>query len=99
MGLARIFQPSRSLEPGKAVGAPLFRADSVVHEEEAVGVVFLFEFGKTGVVGTPVGLLKVGLEEVAFGNVCSAVGGYGAESFMQRCTVSAALRPFARSGS
>src|SRR5271156_5638356 len=44
-------------------------------EKEAVGVVFLFDLGEAGVVGAPVGMLKVGLEEVAFGDVGCAVGG------------------------
>src|SRR5271156_790566 len=44
-------------------------------EKEAVGVVFLFDLGEAGVVGAPVGMLKVGLEEVTFGDVGSAVGG------------------------
>ena len=48
-------------------------------EEEAVGVVFPFDLCESCVVRAPVGLLKVGLEEVAFGDVGSTVGGDGAE--------------------
>jgi hypothetical protein len=40
-----------------------------VDVEEAVRVVFLFDLGEAGMVGAPVGMLKVGLEEVAFGDV------------------------------
>jgi hypothetical protein len=50
-----------------------------VDEEEAIGLVFLLDFGEAGVVGAPVGMLKVRLEEVAFGDVDSAAGGDGAE--------------------
>ena len=45
----------------------------MVDEEEAVGIVFLFDLGEAGVVCAPVGMLKVGLEEVAFRDVGSAV--------------------------
>jgi hypothetical protein len=48
-----------------------------VYEEEAVWVVFLFDFGEAGVVGAPVGMLEVGLEEVAFRDVGSSAGGDG----------------------
>ena len=48
-------------------------------DEESVGVVFFFDLGEAGVVGAPVGMLKIGFEEVAFGDVGSAVGGDGAE--------------------
>ena len=50
-----------------------------MYEEEAVWVVFLFDFGEAGVVGAPVGMLEVGLEEVAFRDVGSSVGGDGGQ--------------------
>jgi len=45
-----------------------------VDKEEEVGLVLLLDFGESGVVGAPVGMLEVRLEEVAFGDVGSAAG-------------------------
>jgi hypothetical protein len=38
-----------------------------VDEEEAVRIIFLFDFGEAGVICAPVGMLEVGLEEIAAG--------------------------------
>lgn len=47
----------------------------MVDEEEAVGIVFLFDLDEAGVVCAPVGTLKIGFEEVALRDVRSASGG------------------------
>ena len=62
-----------SKPPGEAVGRPLFRADAVVHEEEPLGIVFLFDLRQTPVVIAPVRTLKIRVEEVAFGDVSAVV--------------------------
>src|SRR5690348_2827529 len=70
---------TRRLEGGEAVGGPGFGADAVVDEEQAGGVVLLFDLREAGVIGAPVGMLPILFEEIAFGDVGSAVGGDGAE--------------------
>jgi hypothetical protein len=53
-------------EFGEAVRCPLLRADSVVDEKKAVGIVFLFDFGEASVIGAPVSMFEGGFKEVAF---------------------------------
>src|SRR5437764_447402 len=61
--------PLAPAQPGEAVGAPVFAANPVMHEEEAVGVVFLLDGQQSRIVRAPIGGLPVGLEEVAFGKI------------------------------
>ena len=53
-------------EFGEAVRCPLLRADSVVDEKDAVGIVFLFDFGEASVIVAPVSMFEGGFKEVAF---------------------------------
>src|SRR4029077_12378613 len=61
-------------EAGEAVGAPLFRADSVVHEEQAVRVVSPLDWLQAWLVVAEVGLLPVPVEVIAFGDVRAGLG-------------------------
>src|ERR1700694_4437894 len=64
-------------------------------KEKAVRVISLFSFGQAPVVITPVGVLKVGFEEVTFGDVGSTIRRDGAEfvhAAMHRISLFPALR-------
>src|ERR1700741_4839648 len=55
----------------EAVRAPLFRADSIVDEEQPVGIVLSLDFSEARVVISPVHLLPSFLEVIALAHVCS----------------------------
>ena len=61
--------------PSEAVGRPLFRADAVVHEEEPVRIVLLFDLRQTPVVIAPVGTLEIRVDEVALGDIGAVASG------------------------
>src|SRR5258708_13968707 len=65
----------------KAVGAPLFRADTIVDEEQPVGIVLSFDFSQARIVAAPVRLLKSALQVIALTYIRSPVRHDGAELF------------------
>src|SRR5690242_5472015 len=60
--------------PGKAVAAPLFRADSVVHDEESIGIVLSLHVEQTRVVVAPIRVLPPLLEVIALAHVRPLIG-------------------------
>src|SRR5580704_8180815 len=65
--------------PGKTVGAPGLAADAMMHEEQPVGVVFLFDLTQPRVVRAPIGILTGRVEKIAFGEIGAARRGEFAE--------------------
>src|SRR5215510_11341894 len=63
----------RGSQLGEAVRAPLFRANSVVDEEQPARIVFSFDCGESSVVAPPVRVLKSLLEVIAFADIRSGI--------------------------
>src|SRR5208282_417312 len=63
----------RNSQLREAVAAPLFRAYSVVDEEQPVRIVLLFDFSEARVVAPPIRLLPSLLEVIALANVRARV--------------------------
>jgi hypothetical protein len=58
-------QEANSLDTREPVGAPVLAADAVEEKEEAVGIVFLLDFSKPSIVGSPECPPPIRLEVVA----------------------------------
>src|SRR5260370_32724287 len=65
----------------KAVGAPIFRADTIVDEEQPVGIVLSLDFSQARIVVSPVRLLKSALEVTALPYIRAPVPHDGAQLF------------------
>src|SRR5713101_3623204 len=57
----------------EAVRAPLFRANSIMDEEQAVRIVFSFDFSEARVAAPPVRMLPSVLEKIALTDIRSRV--------------------------
>src|SRR5581483_5756955 len=55
----------------EAVRTPLFRADSIVDEEQPVRIVFPLDFSEARVVASPIRMLPFLLEVIAFAHIRS----------------------------
>src|SRR5208283_2293409 len=63
-----------SVHPREPVRAPVFAADAVMEEEEALGIVFVLYRAKPRVIFAPEGVLPIRLEKVGFPDIRSGAG-------------------------
>src|SRR5271156_3831046 len=71
-GRCRPHNPQLARRPGETVGAPGFATNAMMHEEQPVGIVFLFDLAQPWVIRAPVRFLPGGVEEIAFGEIGAA---------------------------
>lgn len=71
------------------MGAPLFAADAVMHEKEAVQIVFFLDVEQSRIVRPPIIALPIAREEAVFGDMRAAIGRDFLSSFMAQRIASA----------
>lgn len=82
-------------QPAEAIGTPLFTAYAVMHEKQAIRIVFLFDGSEPWIIRAPEGLLPGGFEEIAFRDVRGVLGrnfAQGAHGFGNRVRMTARAR-------